>query len=293
MVQMVEHAVVAVSDLDAALDFYTECMGLVELDREDGTVYLGCGLDDHFDLGLRAGGSGVDHFAVRTTETDFDRHEADLRDAGVDVERTDGEEPGQERGLRFALPSGVEMEFVTLHNDRYPHVSDTAHVERSAVAPSDFEHINLASHDPRADVEFLQEHAGFELTEVQRDPDADRWELVFSRYDDCHHDVAFTYSPHPGDTLHHVAFVFPSFDQMKAHIDELVRHDVALESGVSRHRAGNNLFAYFWSPGGNRVELCTEMATLPPDTGTVYRDETFTFSSWGGITPPDSFSDCT
>jgi catechol 2,3-dioxygenase len=142
-------------------------------------------------------------------------------------------------------------------------------------------------------MEFLVENAGFDLTEVQRDPEEDRWELVFGRYGDCHHDIAFTHTDDPDATLHHIAFTFPSFDQMKAHIDELARHDVTLESGVSRHLAGNNLFAYLWSPGGNRVELCTEMAKLAPETETVFRDETFTYTSWGGIKPPESFSDCT
>lgn len=290
MVQMVEHAVLNVDGLEDARRFYTEVMGLVELEEEDDTVYLGCGLDEHFDLGITEGGAGLDHFAIRVGKEEFADIADRLADSDVDVERTDGTEPGQERGLRLSLPSDVAIEFVVVEQERYQHVSDTAIERRQTIAPHETDHVNLASTKVREDVEFLRDVLGFDVTEIQRDADSGRWELVFTRFDDYHHDVALTQVDDPEWTLHHYAFTMESMDHMKSFIDHLVRHGVELEAGVSRHRAGNNMFAYFWSPGGNRIELSTEMARLPPDAGTVTRDETFTFTSWGGISIPDSFS---
>lgn len=285
MVQSLEHAVLRVTDLDAASRFFRDVMGLVELEPRDGTVYLGCGLDDRFDLALVEGGTGLDHVAIRTTEAGLDA----IADRHGDAERS-VDEPGHERGLRFELPSGVDLEFVAVVPDRYQHVSDTALADRQSIAPVDADHVNLATTDVRADVEFLRDTLGFDVSEVQRDADSGRWELVFTRYGDYHHDVALTLVDDPDATLHHFAFTMASTDHLKAFIDHLVRHDVELEAGVSRHRAGNNVFAYFWAPGGNRIELSAEMAQLSPDTETVVRDETFTFTSWGGIGIPDSFS---
>lgn len=286
MVQMVDHGVLRVTDLDRASRFYREVMGLVELERRDGVVYLGCGLDDHFDIGLTEGGTGLDHFAIRVGAAMFD----ELADRHPDARRTDGDDPGQERGLGFALPSGIELEFVTLDQERYQHISDTAHPDRGSLAPLDADHVNLASTKVRDDVEFIRDELGFDVSEIQRDADSGQWELVFTRYGDYHHDVAFTLVDDPDATLHHFAFTMESTDHLKSFVDHLVRHDIELEAGVSRHRAGNNVFAYFWAPGGNRIELSAEMAQLPPDTETVVREETFTFTSWGGITIPDSFS---
>lgn len=286
MVQMVDHGVLRVTDLDRATRFYRDVMGLVELDRRDGVVYLGCGLDDHFDIGLTEGGTGLDHFALRVGETTFDA----LADRHPYADRTDGDDPGQERGLAFSLPSGIDLEFVTLDQERYQHISDTAHPDRGSHAPLDADHVNLASTRVQDDVEFIRDELGFDVSEIQRDADSGQWELVFTRYGDYHHDVAFTLVDDPEASLHHFAFTMESTDHLKSFVDHLVRHDFELEAGVSRHRAGNNVFAYFFSPGGNRIELSAEMAQLPPDTETVVREETFTFTSWGGISIPESFT---
>lgn len=286
MVQAVDHAVLRVADIDAARRFYREVMGLIELEAADGVVYLGCGLDGQFDVGITEGGTGLDHFAVRTSLETLD----ELADRHAEAERTDGAEPGQTRGLRFTLPSGIRMEFVAREHDRYQHVSDTALPGRQSIAPLDADHVNLASTRVREDVEYLRDSLGFDVSEIQRDADSGQWELVFTRFGDYHHDVAFTLVDDPEMTLHHYAFTMESADHLKSFIDHLIRNGIELEAGVSRHRAGNNLFAYFWAPGGNRIELSTEMAQLPPDTDTVVREETFTFTSWGGISIPDSFS---
>ena len=87
--QRIEHAKVHVDDLEPALDFYTGAMGLVEIARQDDTVYLGCGFDDNFDFAVSEGGTGIEHFAVRATDSSVvDDYAARLDGEGVDAVAT-------------------------------------------------------------------------------------------------------------------------------------------------------------------------------------------------------------
>lgn len=289
MVPKVEHAHIRVNDLDSAVRFYTDIMGLVEVDSKGDDVRLSCGLSPRYDLAVTEGGSGLDHFAIRTTADQLSQHRNAL--AENDIEYRDvPEEDGVSDGIRVNLPSGIEMELVSVEADpRYKHISETADEDRKTVTPVSIDHVNLMAQDVQADVEFLVEHVDFELTEVQTENGTGRWGLVFSRYGNQHHDVGYSMTDNAGFNLHHVGWTMASTHHLVDMVDELARNDISLEAGISRHLAGNNVFAYFWTPGGNRFELSTEMVELDEGTEALYREGAFTFTSWGGITPPESF----
>lgn len=291
-VRKLEHAVLRVTDLETAVEFYTDVLGLVELDRDDGVVYLGCGLDENYDLGLVEGGTGVEHVAIRVDEPgQIETYEARLADADADVRRTDGREPNQVDGVRFTLPSGVDVEFVTVADDGYLHPTEAVG-DRLGVAPLDLDHCNLMSHAVDEDVRFLTEHADFAVSDKIVDADGSSVQS-WLRWDEFHHDAGFTETTDPDETLHHLGFRMDSMEHIKRTLDHLARHGYELELGPSRHNAGSNLFAYFWAPGGNRVELSAEMATVDPGADTGVRElseEDNTVSSWGGgVSPTESF----
>lgn len=290
----VEHVGLRVEDIDAARSFYIDTMGLVECERTDSRSYFDCGLGGSFDLAVVEGGTGLDHFAVRVAPDEFDVAEARLDALDSPTRRTDDAEPGQNRGLRFSLPSGVDMELVTTDRGRYPHTVDTAHRDRGATAPIGLNHVNLASDAVEADAEFVEANLGFEISEVEL-LDDESWLIAFTRYGESHHDVAFTRSDEPDNTLKHVAWTVTNLDHLKQFVDEIARHGFELEVGISRHRAGNNLFAYFWEPGGNRFEVTTEMATVESGTPTLVRgsDDPPSFTAWGGIPSPETLRDGT
>ncbi|WP_436933761.1 VOC family protein [Halovenus marina] len=291
--RVLEHTVLRVTDVDDALAFYTDVMGLVELARDDDIVYLGCGLDENYDLGLVEGGTGVEHFAIRVPDSEtLADYETRLQDAGVDVTRTDGGEYSQDEGIRFSLPSGVDMELVTVEDPDYLHPTQAAE-GRGGIAPRNLDHINLMSHIVDEDVDFLTEHVDFKVSDkiVHDDGSSFQSWLRFGRF---HHDAGFTESDDPDETLHHLGFDLDSMEHIKRFCDRLAQHGYRLELGPSRHNAGSNLFAYFWGPGGNRIELSAEMATLDEAAETGVRelsDTDNTVSSWGGdVQPPESFS---
>ncbi|TYT60934.1 VOC family protein [Natrialba swarupiae] len=289
-VRKLEHATMAVTDLEESVDCYTDVFGLDELDRRDGVVYLGCGLDENYDLALTEGGTGIEHFAIRLTDAEIDAYERRLADTEADVRRTDGAEPGQESGVRVSLPSGIDVELVSVADTRYLHPTK-ATADRLGVAPLDLDHINLMSDAIEEDVAFLEDHLDFDVSDEIVEEDGSTVQS-WMRHGRFHHDAGFTRTDDPAETLHHIAFQFESFDHIKLFCDRLAQHGYQLEYGPSRHNAGSNLFAYFWGPGGNRIELSAEMATLDPDTETgvrVLEEESNTVSSWGGSPPKQEF----
>lgn len=289
--QRIEHAALRVVDLDAATSFCTNVLGLVELDRDDETVYLGCGLNERYDLAVTEGGSGVDHFAIRVDDSDeLDAYERRLADQGVETERTHAADDRFDRGIHFSLPSGVDMELLAVADSTYRHVT-RSRSGRAGVAPMDLDHITLMSDQLERDVDFLESTLDFRLTEVH-ELDDERWRFAWTRFGTQHHDVAFVRSEDPEYTLHHLAFTMSSLDHMKQLIDHMAGAEFPIEVGVNRHEVGSNVFCYFGEPGGNRFELSAEMATVDDATPTRVNDpQVDTLTAWGGITAPETFAD--
>ena len=289
--QRIENAKVHVEELDRALEFYTDAMGLVELARRDDTVYLGTGLDDNFDLAVAEGGTGIEHFAVRATDaTAVDDHEDRLAADGVAVEHVDGDEPGQVAGVRFELPTGVPMEVVAVEHEAYEH-SNVSHPGRAGHAPSSLDHIQWFTPDLSADLAFLRDTVDMPVSDIAGPRDDP--ELAFTRCNALHHDIALKAMPEDGPdhaSLHHVAWGFDSIDHMKLFLDTTSGQGMEFEHGIGRHFAGDNLFAYFWEPGGNRFEMCAEQALVKTHEPAHSRDYESATLAWGPAVP-ESFAE--
>lgn len=288
--QRIEHAKVHVEDADAALAFYTDAMRLVELHREGGVTYLGCGLDENYDLAVTEGGTGIDHFAVRARDAAVvDDYEAELGDAGVDVQRVDGTEPGQVAGVRFELPTGVPMEIVAVADEAYEHSNVTA-PGRAGHAPSTLDHVQWFTPDIDADLAFLRDVVGMYVSDLAGP--LDDLEIAFTRCNALHHDAALKAMPPGGPghaSLHHVAWGFDGIEHMKLFLDTIAGRGITFERGIGRHYAGDNLFAYFWEPGGNRFEICAEMAVVKTADPGHYADYESATTAWGPAAP-ESFA---
>ena len=290
-VRRFEHAVLQVTDRDAAIAFYTDVLGLVELERENGTVYLGCGLDGNYDIGLTEGGTGIEHFAIRVESADeLARYESRLQAADIDTERIDGAEPNQVEGVRFTLPTGVDMELVTVADRHYHHPTDAVE-NRSPAAPRDVDHINLMSWDVERDLEVLVDPLEFAVSDEIVGETGFTMQ-AWTRSGELHHDVALSTADNVAYTLHHLSFEVDGVEHMKTICDRVAQAGHRLELGLNRHNAGANDFAYLWTPGGNRIELTAEMATVDAGAETAVREidrTTNTVSSWGGVEPTPEF----
>lgn len=286
-IHRIEHARIGVDDLETAVSFYENGLGLVELERANEVVYLGCGRDDNYDVSLIEGDTGIEHFAVRATDASVvEEYQQRLEQAEVSTERTDGDEPGQEAGIRFSLPSGVAMEIVAVADDEYQHFEEPK-VSRGGQAPADVNHIQFLSPDVVADMEFLRDTVGLKISEIAGSPEDP--EIAFVRCNTFHHDVALKSSQALGEnestSLHHLAFGFDSTDHLVRFIDSAVNAGCEFERGIGRHHGGNNIYAYIWTPGGNRLELNTQMATLTRGEPEISEDYESATVAWGPAAP--------
>jgi len=291
-IQKLAHAELRVKDLEKALEFYKEVMGLVEVAREGQTVYLACGVDGNYDLAVTPGGTGVAHFAFQVDdEADLETCRRRLEEKGVKVSLRNGTEPGQDRGISFHLPSGHTMELV-LVADR-PHYLQPAlarYKRFQGFAPLDADHITLQTRDVKGLAEFLRDVLGFYISDVFS-PAPGIWGAAWTRVGEYHHDLAIIGTQDPNETLNHLAWTMDGFEHVKKALDLLAQYGLPVETGPGRHGVGGNVFAYFWEPGGNRFELSAEMPrAVDRRTGPIFWDDfPKAFSSWGQL-PPESFA---
>lgn len=290
--QRFEHVELKVNDLAKALHFYKDGLGLVEIGKENGVIYLGCGYDKNYDLAISEGGTGVSHFAVRVdNEGELAYFTRKLKEHGVPLTHHNGSEPCQEKGIRFKLPSGIPMELVLVEDNDYVNPARPAYLRNVASAPMNIDHINLMTKDVRKETDFFQQVLDFKISDIV-DPEMNgKYAMAFMRFRGYHHDVATTLTKNPNETMHHLAWTMSNFEHIKVACDVLVQFEIDVEMGPGRHPIGPNLYAYFMEPGGNRFEFVSEQACLDPDSPTkTWRSMQDTLESWSKLRkPPGSF----
>lgn len=294
-IQKLQSAELRVPNVEEALEFNCGVLGLTELARDRGRVFLSCSSDRACDLILSEGSSGVRSFAFSVdSEEDLKSYAARLKVIGVGTETRHDAAPGQSVALRFSLPSGHAVD-LTPRPDRplYSHPAQPIGVALRGIAPTDIDHITIAVADAvtmRSTVLALQEGLGFRASDIVETSPGD-WLGVWTRAGELHHDLGFLRC-RPGDTLHHLAWTMESFDHLKVAADHLARAGLELETGPGRHGVGGNLYAYFWTPSGNRYELSAEMPRLPGSRIEPNVRSTVSFNSFSawGIARPESFT---
>lgn len=287
-----EHAVVRAADVERSVAWYREALGLHELARAGGCVYLTCGGENGFDLGITSGGAGLDHFA-------FSVHDdgvlagvaASLRDAGVTVGSATDPEPEIASAIRFTLPpAGRDMEIV-VRSHRKPYQLFDERLPGGATAPFDLNHVTFAGGDVAAFADFLVQHLGFRLSDVYEPAPGAPLRFAFLRVGENHHDTGMLPAPRLG--LHHVAFLVQDVAALGHFADRIHRIGWRGEVGIGRHLAGHNMFYYVRDPDGNRVELAADIA-LVTDRGAAvqvwsYPDPFSGFNVWAPQAPPESW----
>ncbi len=292
-----DHAVIRVQDLEAARRWYCDLLGLIELARDGEFIYLGCGGDEHFDLGLRPGGVGLDHMAFSVASvSEFEETRERYLARGIAcsaIERNP--EPGVAAAFRLTVPTGQVFE-VMVRDGRtsYPHT--TKWNPAAAHAPLDINHITFLADNVETPTRFYCEQLGFAFSDLLLPPDADNpWLFSFMRVGENHHDIAIVKGS-VGNKLHHVAFLVNGVSEVVRFADRLGRFGWRIEAGVGRHGPGGNSFLYVRDPSGNRIEITADVAGLPNrfEPPRIWRGElSAVFNVWTEAPPPASFGDGT
>jgi catechol 2,3-dioxygenase len=280
--------------LDASRDFFVDQMGLREVHRTDGSVYLHT-WDDYQSWTLRlvqrdqagigrtylraAGPRAVDRLTVALDEADIDRGVVtDVRGLGdVHLFRDpDGHEFGLYWDTEWYQADDTDRPALKNQAARYP--GRGANLRR-------LDHVNYLAADVPAAAAFLRDALGARCTEqiVKDDggPQAVWYSLGNKTYD-----LVYTedWTGSRG-RLHHVAFATDTREEILRAADVCLDAGVHIETGPHKHAIQQTFFLYVWEPGGNRIELCNAGARLilAPDWKTISwtREERAKGQAWG------------
>lgn len=257
------HAQIRVLELDAAVHFYRDVLGLVETGRDaSGRVYFKCWDErDHSSIVLReADSAGIDFlgFKVRNEAT-LDAFEAKLADAGIattSLPAGDLLETG--RRVRFTLPSGHAIELYatkTQVGNGMPLVNPGPWNEQSetGIAPVRFDHALLYGPNIDEVKRIFVDILGFYLVERVLGPDGETEIALWLSCSQKVHDIAFVDHPEPGK-LHHCSFLMDSWEKVLRAGDIMSKNEISVDIGPTRHGITRGCTIYAWDPSGNRFE---------------------------------------
>ncbi|MGD9734364.1 MAG: 3,4-dihydroxyphenylacetate 2,3-dioxygenase [Solirubrobacterales bacterium] len=241
-------------DLDRAVDFYTEVIGLVETEREDGRAYLRCVEDRHHHALVltESDHNGCGHIAFRVaSEDDVDELKRIFEADGLNAVEVEAEhERGQGRAVRVADPAGFPMEFF--------HAMEPAERRTRThgnFGPTRIDHVNLRIPTPVDDaVAYYRDRLGFMISEFATHPDGTKFAAWMHRKQTTH-DLAWVHGEEK--FIHHAGFYVPESHDVLAIADRMAARGMQgqIEFGPGRHGITNAFFSYLRDPDGNRIEI--------------------------------------
>jgi len=247
LVPGVRDIAIGVTDLDAAVRFYTEVWHLDLVARTADAVYLrGTGPAHHI-LALHR----ADRPEVRMLT--FQARDANALDAIAANAVAGGgrllaarhrvDEPGGGEAVLVEDPQGRSLRFV--HGDALH--EDTA---QQPDRPVRITHVVCNSADVALAQRFYEQALGFRLSDRTRI-------MAFLRCGSDHHTIALADAD--DNTLNHIAFLMPDLDSVMRGGGRMRDAGFPIEWGVGRHGPGDNVFSYFVGPSGFVIEYTAEV----------------------------------
>jgi catechol-2,3-dioxygenase len=275
--ERVGHIALRVPDLDAAVSFHNEVLGLVETERRGPVSYLTCNERHHELILIEQGsqGRGYDHIGLQVPDAEaLERGRSGIAAAGGELlgPTYDGE-PGIDRAALVRGPGGHVFKLFT-GMEEGPKPPEGDRVEK-------FEHVSIKARGLGGNERFVEQGLGFRFSD-RLGRTASWWHC-----DADHHGLALVLAPR--HELSHYAFTATDLNAMGRICDRLAARGDRLIWGPSRHGPGNNLFIYFHDPAGAMIEVCAELAHMPPAGDYVARQwpgGLGAINQWGGPPPP-------
>jgi catechol 2,3-dioxygenase len=269
-INRLDHATIYAPDLELALTWYRDLLGMVVVSRGHNHVHLSC-LGVICDLTLIEGKAGIHDFTFGVDDQqDLDRITAILSRENVAINRTtQGNRPGEAVAIAFMTPSGHTMRLSTGADGRRAGITNFD--ANGAIGPCGVDHINIIGEvDPQVMRQFLA-LIGFKFSfSVAM---AHQTLAVWMRSSSYDHDLAYSAAARSTDRLHHIAFSVQDGNHYFRLSDRLMEHRLRWEFGPGRHNVGlgpatgfgTNNYAYIKDPVGNRNEFSSGMDQLPDD----------------------------
>jgi catechol 2,3-dioxygenase len=275
------HVDVAVTDLDLAAAYYTQVIGMVEVERTSDSVYLKCWDEtDHHSLRLTYSPRvGFDLMSFKVdTEDDLSAFENGVSRYGFPVQRISrGDSVGQGESIRFDTPSGHTMELVheiTKLGSAIPKLNPRPYLFQPGgdqsgplgIAPPRMDHLLVTAEEVGEATQFYTDILGFRVTEQLLDGNGHQVGTWMER-SHSPHDLAVVSGPNGG--LHHFAYWLDDWDHVRTAADILAYNGISVDVGPTRHGITRGSTIYFFDPLGTRNEVFTGGYRPDPDFPTI------------------------
>ena len=266
-----------VADLDAAVRFATDIVGLeLAAPTEIGVAHLRADHRHHC-LALVEGGSGVISSGFTVADTDaLALAESELERAGITVGRGSAADARSRRVGDFVAlddPFGNRLELVTQQET----VARPVAFSRPA-GITEFGHLCLDAPDVREAYRFWSSRFNARVSDWIGD------KACLLRIDPVHHKLAVFQGDGPG--LCHLNFQVDTIDDVFRNWHYLVDHGVEIEMGPGRHPQSTAVFLYFLGPEGFTYEYSFGVRRITDEAAWVPRtfdpDEPGSIDMWLG-----------
>lgn len=253
---------VKVPDLELAAAYYTQVLGLREVEREDDRVFLKAWDEhDHHQVVLKyAPRYGLEQIGWKVMELDdLEVFEKKAESWGCRVERlAEGDLRAVGPAIRFEAPSGHTVvlfyKMKQVGNGLPKMNPPPMPLDLVGIAPKTLDHCLLTCQDIGEAARFHREVLGFRLTEQVLSAEGHQLAAFLERTCTTH-DVAFVKGGNGG--LHHISFWLDSPSDVYKAADILRLNGVQIEIGPTRHGISRGHTIYFFDPVGNRNEVFT------------------------------------
>ena len=245
-VRRLGHATLVTPDLERAIEYYTEVIGLkvVGKDRNSATLATQVGMEA---IALERGGeANLARLAFQVAPgTDLADCMKRLSEHGIHADRRSSISPGVDDAITFQDNKGTQIDLYAEY--RFPS-SDGKPI---GIMPLKLGHVAYRCVDVIPVMKFYMEILGFRLSDIRGNF------FCFLRCNSDHHTVNFVNDP--VEKLHHIAFELQDWPEIQKACDYLAKNNLLLVWGPGRHVIGHNIAAYHNNHDGVRVELYTQM----------------------------------
>ncbi|PAV28887.1 3,4-dihydroxyphenylacetate 2,3-dioxygenase [Virgibacillus profundi] len=251
-------AVVRVTDLNTARNFYVNGLGFIETESDENHIYLR-GLEErghHSYVLKKAEQPGVEVISYKVEQDrDLDSLAALFEGKGMKLKWfAKGSQQALGRAFRVQDISGIPVEFFC-SMDTVERLLQRYDLYRGARMQR-IDHFNCMVPDVQNAYDFYRNELGYACSEYTMTKNNDIWAAWLHRKPAVH-DIAFMNGK--GPRLHHVGFWLSDPMSVIHTCDVLASLGYAksIERGPGRHGLSNAFFLYLRDPDGNRIELYT------------------------------------
>ncbi|MBX9772911.1 MAG: VOC family protein [Xanthobacteraceae bacterium] len=240
------HVAFETPDLEKAIAYYTEVIGLVLTSRDKNKAFLSTRIGQlAVELGLGTQTQCEKLTFEISPNSEFSDVMRRLADLGLKAERRSDAVPGEGKSVSFTDPKGTTIELFSEWNG----LGKRDH--GSGVGPTKIGHLAFVVPDPKAIADFYARVLGFRVSDWIEDL------FVFLRCNTDHHTVNFI----KGDavTMHHVAFELRDFGHIQNSCELLGSRDIPILWGPLRLGPGHNIAIFHRNQDGQVVELYAEL----------------------------------